>query len=426
MDRKFKTVLTAMIVVVLTAIYIVGIFLFWDVFNVEDTLDELINKDLYGSDKSPDSSTKVDISVSGKTISEEEELLLTDYFTYYYAGLGALKAEKISRFYNTQVVSELFDSTALNYEIWLAKQCPVDLSFEECTLSLDISRRHEVPRSQKIEIELDLTAESDYVTTGRHAVTRREKHTFILERKNKYLLIEEHSTERPSRVFFEAGLDKVLAANRLTQSDLAYTFFPKYTEPALEMLKDEMTAIKFTAPDSTVHPKPEYEYDRDTAANTAINGFSGNGAFTEYEENDANFVSRCIFEGNIPMDAQGEKYDQWKWYDEEVNTERKKTGCSQSWFDREAFYKYVLANSGFGLVGFETSSGGGEIGDVIQLMNGDIAVSEYMITGVMTDSSGKVHDYLISNDRRSSVSLISVGCPEFRILHIAGYNTANI
>ena len=246
-----------MIVVVLTAIYIVGIFLFWDVFNVEDTLDELINKDLYGSDKSPDSSTKVDISVSGKTISEEEELLLTDYFTYYYAGLGALKAEKISRFYNTQVVSELFDSTALNYEIWLAKQCPVDLSFEECTLSLDISRRHEVPRSQKIEIDLELTAESGYVTTGRHAVTRGERHTFVLERKNKYLLIEEHSTERPSRVFFEAGLDKVLAANRLTQSDLAYTFFPKYTEPALEMLKDEMTTIKFTAPDSTVHPKPE-------------------------------------------------------------------------------------------------------------------------------------------------------------------------
>ncbi|MBQ3841781.1 MAG: amidase domain-containing protein [Ruminiclostridium sp.] len=426
MDHKFKTVLTAMIVVVLTAIYVVGIFLFWDVFNVESTLDELINKDLYGTEQKPNSSTQVEISVSGKLISEEEELLLKDFFTYYYAGLGALKAERISRFYESQVVSELFDESALDYEIWLAKQCPVDLSFEECTLTLEIERRHEAARSQKIEIDLELTAESGYVTTGRHAVTRGERHYFILDRENKSLLIEEHTTERPSRVFFETGLDKVLEANRLTQSDLAYTFFPKYTAPTLEMLKAEMTGITFTAADKTAYPKPEYKYDRDTAANTAIGGFSGNGAFTEYEENDANFVSRCIFEGNIPMDAQGEKNDQWKWYDEEVNTERKKTGCSKSWFDREAFYTYVLANTGFGLVGCETTSGGGEIGDVLQLLTDGKAVSEYMITGVMTDSSGKVRDYLISNDRRSSVSLLSLGCAEFRILHIAGYNTANI
>lgn len=415
-----------MIVVVLTAIYVVGLFLFWDVFNVENTLDKLINTDLYGVEYSTDSSTKVDLTLTGRVVSEEEELLLSDYFTYYYAGLGALEPERISRFYESQVVCELFDESALEYEVWLAKQCPVDLSFEECTVTLYISRRHEVQRSEKIEIDLLLSAESDYVTTGRHAIVRGEHHSFVLNRENKSLLIEDHTTERPSRVFFEAGLDKVLEANRLKQSDLAYTFFPKYTAPTLEMLKTEMSGIAFNEPDKSFYPKPEYEYDRDTAANAAINGFSGSGAFTEYDENDANFVSRCIFEGNIPMDAQGDRYDQWKWYDDEVNTERKKTGCSESWFDREAFRKYVLTNSGFGLAGCETSAGGGEIGDVLQLISGGKAVAEYMITGVMTDSDGVVRDYLISNDRYSSVSLMSVGCAEFRVLHIAGYNTANI
>ncbi len=426
MNRKFKTVLTAMIVVVLTAIYVVGLFLFWDVFNVENTLDELINKDLYGVEYSPASSTKVDLTMTGKVVTEEEELLLTDFFKYYYAGLGALKPEKISRFYEKQVVCELFDECSLEYEVWLAKQCPVDLAFAECAVSLYVRRRHEVQRSEKVEIELLLSSESGYVTTGRHAIVRGETHTFVLNRENKDLLIEEHTTDRPSRVYFEAGLDKVLEANRLTQSDLAYTLFPKYTAPALEMLKTGISAVSFSAPDTALYPEPEFDYARDIAANAAINGFSGNGAFAEYDENDANFVSRCIFEGYIPMDAQGDRYDQWKWYDEEVNTERKKTGCSKSWFDREAFYKYVLTNSGFGLAGCETSAGGGDIGDVVQFVIGDRAVAEYMITGVMADGDGNVRDYLISNDRYSSVSLLSVGCAEFRVLHISGYNTANI
>ena len=63
---------------------------------------------------------------------------------------------------------------------------------------------------------------------------------------------------------------------------------------------------------------------------------------------------------------------------------------------------------------------------MVQFVIGDKAVAEYMITGVMADGDGNVRDYLISNDRYSSVSLLSVGCAEFRVLHISGYNTANI
>ena len=428
MNSKLRTVLTAMFVVVLTAIYVVGLFLMWDVFDLESSLDDLMDKDLYATEYAPDSPTRVDVVFDGKPLTDNEQLLLRDWFIYWYAGLGAKKSENISRFYTLQTSFELFDELALDYEVFLANACPLDLSFDACSLTVNVKRRHAVPRTDKVEVDVRLSASIDYKTTGRPAVVRGENHSFVLNLYNKELRIEEHTTDRPSYIYANYGLDKVLASNRLRRSDLAYTFFPKYTAPALELLEEEISGLDLYPPDRSSYPEAEYEYDRETAANAAINGFSGSGAFGEYEENDANFISRCIFESGIPMDSQGDSYDQWKWYDEEINNERKKTGCSKSWFDRAAFYRYIRDNEGFGMAACQTTDGGGDIGDVIQLMyDGEREpVAEFMITGIMADGDGNVRDYLVSNDKYSSVSLITLGCTQFRVLHIVGYNTANI
>ena len=426
MNPRFKTVLTAMVVVVLMAIYVVGIFLLWDVFNVRDSLDGLMETDLYAKEYSPDSPVKVEIAFDGKPVTASEELLLGDWFTYIYAGLGAKKTENIARFYITQANSELFDELAFSYETALAARCPIDLSFGSCALTLNIRRRHAVPKSDKVEIDLTLTGTLDRQKTGRPAVIRGENHSFVLDLENKKLRIEEHTSDAPAYLSAMNGLDRVLAANHYSRSDLNYTFFPKYTAPALEMLLHEADTLELTAPDISAYPAAEYSYDRSTAANNAINGFRSSGAFTEYDENDANFISRCLFESGIPMDSQGSRYDQWKWYDEEINTERKKTGCSASWFDRSAFFRYIRDNEGFGMSACQTSAGGGEIGDIIQLMQDGEPIAQYMITGVMKAYDGTVKDYLLSNDRYSSVSFITLGRTDFRVIHIVGYNTANI
>lgn len=415
-----------MFVVVLIAIYVVGLFLFWDVCNVEGSLDELMDRDLYATEYAPESSTRVEIAFDGKTLTSDEELLVQEFFIYWYAGLGAMKPEKIARLYSLQTNSELFDELAFDYETALLRNCPIDMSFGSCTLNVKVTRRHAVPKTGKVEIDLVLSGDIAYNSSARHSEVRSESHSFVLLSSGKNLQIEEHTTDRPSYVFANYGLDRVLASNRLVRSDLNYTFFPKYTAPALEMLNQEMSDLVFGQPARSTYPTAEFEYDRRTAANAAINGFSSSGAFGTYDENDANFVSRCIFESGIPMDSQGGKHDQWKWYDEEINTERKKTGCSKSWFDREAFYRYIRDNEGFGMVALQTTTGGGEIGDVIQLMHNGDAVAEFMITGIMADENGNVKDYLVSNDRYSSVSLRTLGCTDLRVIHIVGYNTANI
>ena len=424
MDRKFRNVLTAMIVVVLTAIYVVGIFLLWDYLNVNDTIDDILDHDFNGRDTSPASSTIVSVSVTGKTITDEEENLLSGFFQYFYAGLGACTPEKLTRFYTNQCEYELIDELAYDYETFLMKSSPLDLSFPECSLNLNVTRRHPVPRSQKIEIDLALSAQMTPVGTGRPSSVRGETHRFTLDESGKAPLILIHSADRPANRAADAALDALLAANRLTRKDLTYSYYPKYTETVRERLHSGAPAL--AAADGYSCPVPEYEYDRKSAATAARNGFDDDGIFKVYEENDANYISRCIFAGGIPMDSQGEKNDQWKWYDSEINTERKKTGCSKSWFDREAFYIYVKTNTGFGLVGCETSTGGGSVGDVVQLMIDDEPVEELMITSAVRTGDGTAADYLVSNDRYSSVSLLTLGFSDFRVLHIAGYNTANI
>ena len=426
MSRRFKFVLTAMVVVVLTAIYVVGLFLLGDVFNVEEQLDDLFEKDLYGKEYHPASSTAVTITLDGKSVTEAEEKLLGEYFTYFYAGLGAAQSENITRFYATQCVAELYDALAFDYEAYMYGKCPIDRTYESCGVTIDVKRRHAVPKKTDIEIDVEISASAMTGTNADPIAVRGEKHSFVLDEEGKKPLIKEHTSARPAYSAAMQAYDKALEEAGYQRSDLTYTFIPKYTARALELLKSGSDSPMFTKEETADRPAAEYEYDRSTAALAAIAGFSGSGAFGEYDEDDANFVSRCIFEGGIPMDAQGERYDQWKWYDGEISTERKKTGCSRSWFDREYFYMYVTTNEGFGMVAYETGGGNGELGDVVQLMQDGKPTAEFMITSIMVTSSGQVKDYLVSNNTYSAVSLLSLGYTDFRVLHIEGYNTANI
>lgn len=412
-----------MIIVVIAAIYVVGLFLLWDFFGINGKLDDLMDKDLYEKQYSTASSVPVNITLVGKDVTDEEGKLISEYFTYYYAGLGALKAEKISRFYTFQCNYELFDEMALDYEIFLASQSPVDLSFKSCDAVLNVTRRHYVPKSSKTEIDVKLNVT---VEGGAAYSIKNEAHSFVVEKNGKSVLITEHTTDKPVRVAAEKELDAVLAAHKLMRSDLNYTFFPKYTKIALENLENAMQSVAFRRGNTDLYPPAEILYDREKAVYTAVNGVSEDSVFDTYPENDANYISRCIFESGIPMDSQGERRDQWKWYDSELNYERRKTGCTRSWYEREDFYIYVTENEGFGLVGCEAEKGGGTLGDVVQIMSDGKPIGEFMITGIIAGSGGDTRDYFVSNDKYKSVPLMSLGYTDFRVLHISGHNTANI
>ena len=154
-----KIVLTAMIAVVITALVVVSLFLAWDEFGLHEKLDELFETELYARELVPESDTAVNITFDGKMITEEEETLFRSWFTFIYAGLGAGKAENLSSFYTHQCVYELYDEFAYGHGIYAENLSALDLTFKECSLTIDVKRRHSVSKSERIEIDMELSAE---------------------------------------------------------------------------------------------------------------------------------------------------------------------------------------------------------------------------------------------------------------------------
>lgn len=427
--RNGKFALTALIVVVLAAIYVVGFFLLWDYFGVDSTITHILDHDLYATEEKPKSETDVSLSFSGGTMTEEEQALISGFFTYYYAGLGNLAPEKIEKFFAFQSEDLLFDEMALDYEIFLAESLPSPLVFDGCSLYVNVDSRKESRKSETTELSLTLSAEFSDNGEALPQKIKKESHSFIISTKENDPLISAHTTDRTTRKAAEKQLDREIRKAGYERSDLAYTYFPPYIKTALAALKEETKALYAAFPDETECPEspvPEYRYDREKAVSFAVGAGSEDTLFGSYAEDDANFTSQCLFAAGIPMDCQGEGDTQWKWYDSEVNIQRKKTGCSESWYLRDKFYDYALKNNGFGLCAAEIPRGCGKKGDIIQLLEVGEPVLQCIITDIVKDSEGKVADYIVCTDRYTCLSLKTLGCRDFRVIGVFGYNTANI
>ncbi|MGN0577829.1 MAG: amidase domain-containing protein [Ruminiclostridium sp.] len=427
--RSGKFALTALIVVVLAAIYVVGFFLLWDYFGVDNTITHILDHDLYASEEKPVSKTTVSLSFSGSSLTEEEQALLSGFFTYYYAGLGNLAPEKIEKFFAFQSDDQLFDEMALDYEIFLAESLTSPFVFDGCTIYINVESRKESRKSATTDLSLTLSAEFSEGGEALPQKIKKERHLFTISTKENDALISAHTTDRAARAAAEKQLDREIEKAGYGRSDLAYTYFPPYIKAALTALKEDTTALYAAFPEETESmdsPVPEYRYDREKAASFAENAGNGDTLFGSYPEDDANFTSQCLFASGIPMDCQGEGDTQWKWYDSEVNTQRKKTGCSESWYLRDKFYDYALKNTGFGLCAGELPRACGKKGDIIQISEQGEPVLQCIITDTVKDSEGKVADYIVCTDRYTCVSLKTLGCRDFRIIGIFGYNTANI
>ena len=422
-----KRTLTAIIVALLVAIYVVGFFLVWD-YCLNDKVSELMDTDFYAVEEKPLSPVTVNLRFSGDPLTEEEEKLIGKYFTYYFAGAGGLTVERLSPFFGFQCEDELFDHAVLRYEIYVSDLSGI--SFDSCNLSINVTSRKASKKKNNsvISLSLSMTTEKGYSITD-------ESHIFTVEGKDGR--ITAHESDRPIRRAFLSELDYALAKKGYTRKDMAYTYYNDYIEEALSSMKNKANEGYYSAlseKGEAAAAAPEYAYNRTAAKERALSGASGIS-----DNNDVSFTSECLFSAGIPMDSQGEGDGQWKWYGEELNEEREKKGHSKSWIDRESFYKYAIGNSGFGMSAQDCPRGEGEIGDILQLLSRAIveddsgakseeitASFQCIITDVIKNEKGDTIDYTVCTGGYTSIPLRLLGTGEFRIIKINGYNSANI
>ncbi len=425
--NRMKTLLTTLIVLTITAIAVVGFILAWDVFDFGGKLDRLFNTDLINGEE-PLYRSDIDVDISSSMSSgvpESERAVIEGFFVRYFASLGSFYREDISDYFVRQCEDELIDGLTLDCEIYAAKTCAVDLSYSECSIRYTVLGRS-TERDGSIKLTVRCSVQTEYA--GLSVQTKQEEeHTFVLKTEEKELRIKSHTSDRPARLSAISALDKALAEDGFTQGDMAYTYYSPYIKRAAENFsaeceemrqkigQDEQTERLFEA---------EFDYDRVAASEYAQNSGGNSAKFGSYDENDTNFCSQCLFAGGIPMDAQGDKLTQWKWYGYSENNAREHSGCTLSWYDRERFWTYAAENTGFGLVAQVSSNA--QVGDIIQLMNGEEPILQVIVSKIGYDESGSPAEYFVCTDKQKNIPLSLIGAESVRILSVIGFNTANI
>ena len=434
MKRRTKTLLTTLIVLTITAILIVGFVLAWDIFDFSGKLDALMNTDFYAVDE-PLYRSDVDIRLTASGTSAlpaDEKTLIENYFTCFYASLGGFYHEDMSRFYDFQCIDEFIEDLAMDFEITAAKNACADYSFDECDIYLYIISRR-ATKEGAVELTLRSSAQVKYNFCPLKTTVSDENHTFIITAEDD-CLIKAHTSDRISRKYAENVINTVVAEDGYVLSDLSYTYFYPYADRALDLISEKHSAftekllIMLSEEDFSAF-SAEYSYDRYSACDYGRNSEGHSGKFGSYDENDVNFCSQCLIAGGIPMDAQGDKLTQWKWYDYEVNNAREHEGCTVSWYNRERFWIYAAENTGFGLVADATDNP--RAGDIIQLTYTDeddktVPVMQCIITGTVLDKNNNPVDYLICTDKIKNKPLSLLWNGDIRAISIIGYNTANM
>ncbi len=418
--NKLRTLLTTLIVLTITAIAVVGFILAWDIFDFSGKLDALLDTDLYGGEKSVHLSD-VNVTVipfASSNVPEEERACLEKFFSLYFASLGGFYREDISDCFIFQSEDGLIDALALDCEINAAKSSAVDLSFSECSVNYTALAR-ETDREGNVTLNVRCIFAFEYAGVGVQT-SGEEHHTFVLAKSGENRLIKKHSSDRPARKTAVKALDAALAEHGYTQSDMSYTYYSPYIKRAealcsewsgglTEKIRQESAEAIFTA---------EYDYDRTAAAEYAEASHGNSSKYGSYEENDVNFCSQCLIAGGIPMDAQGDKLTQWKWYGYEENNAREHSGCTRSWYERGRFWTYATENTGFGLVAEESETA--DVGDIIQLLDNGEPFLQVIVTRIAEG------EYLVCTDSLKNIPLSTFYGGELRILSVIGYNTANI
>lgn len=425
--NRMKTLLTTLIVLTITAIAVVGFILAWDVFDFSGRLDRLFNTDFINGEE-PLYRSDVDIDISSSMSSgvpENEREVIEGFFVRYFASLGSFYHEDISDFFVRQSEDELIDGLALDCEISAAKTCAADLSYSECNIRYTVIGR---TQERSGDIKLDVKCSVFFEYAGLDAQTKQEEeHAFVLKTEDKELRIKKHTSDRSARLSAISALEKALGEDGFTRGDMAYTYYSPYIKRAAEIVSAECEELRQKIGRNEQEERlfeAEFDYDRAAASEYAENSGGNSAKFGNYDENDANFCSQCLFAGGIPMDAQGDKFTQWKWYGYNENNAREHSGCTLSWYDRGRFWTYAAENTGFGLVAQASSTA--QVGDIIQLMDGEEPILQVIVSRIGYSESGVPVEYFVCTDKQKNLPLSLFGAESVRILTVIGFNTANI
>lgn len=208
----------------------------------------------------------------------------------------------------------------------------------------------------------------------------------------------------------------------------------KMKEDYISDFKDEVSDFKtylsrYENKKDTITKTCDYKYDRTKALSYAKKYVTSRNSkwsnFSEYGGNCQNFASQVVYNGGVPMDLQGDAI--WKYYGNDLNETKSKSGRSTSWTGVTFFYDYAKANEGYGLCAeVDINPFYAEAGDIGQVGYNNNYRHTVVIIGNIKDKNGKITDLLINSNSLNleNYPLAGYVYPNKRIIKILGWNKA--
>lgn len=381
-------------------------------------------------DAKPESNTaksggNIKIRESDETIDSAMLKPINDYFETYFRAMANLETEDLTGiFVDPTGENAWVNQSAMDYLIQLRQNQSNDLRMSDYQCGLTVTSVD--TNSDAIEVVLleDHTVNFAFipdVESSSSGIT----HTFYLTETADGYAITEHYKDEDSFLMLEEAIegsydDPEVVADELLSDALAVI-------EALAEEKDDFNSEVWESETVAV----DHDYDTEAALDYAMTWVDAieverndaYGSYDRYGGNCNNYISQCLFAGGIPMDSDGD--NKWKWYGEEVNLDEVDWGRNPAWTGVEEFYTYASENDGYGLVALvDENVYSGSIGDVLQYgQNGDWLHS-VIITDVITDSDGKMADYLINSNTTDRINYpaSAYGYSELRLIKILGWN----
>lgn len=364
-------------------------------------------------------------------VTEAEEATIRDYLSTYFNALAQLEDANVIGYYksddSTAALSSQIDQTALEFLIDVRRLQPTDLTMTAWRCGITYVSRS-VDEEGLVTIEFLENNVQDFVCLqGESAESAGIAHTMIVDESNGevqlvshlrdedgYLLVSDAYDALENKTTPEADLDAI--QTELLENAQADVEALNAARDSFENRESVKTAAQTYDREAAVAYANEWVDDDSIIRNDAW------GLYDIYGGNCNNFISQCLYAGDIPMDLTG---TQWKWYSDDLNNNGGAYGRTSSWTGVDDFFTYAQENTGTGLVADTTlNTYAGEIGDVLQYGTENEWHHSVIITGLIYDDDGNVIDYLINSNTtdRENYPASAYAYSNLRLIKVIGYN----
>ena len=366
-------------------------------------------------------------TVEDKTaqLTAQQTELLESYALRYADTLAYMQPQDVSALYaDTSSKEYIVNQTALDILTDIRSLREIDLTLEYANVNYVVDSVEN--KSGTVVVHLLENNTQKFRHLQQPSYSANLYHRFTLVEKDGQWLIKEHYHEEDFYLLTIEGWQDATGAGNKERGENARGLI---LADALENLNDQAQFQQGTV--YTNLKVADTSYDRQRAVDYAQqwwNERNYNGSYLAYDAfggNCQNFASQCLHAGGIDMDHSGNIANQWKFYDETLNSRQTASGRSYSWTGVDMFYSYAVASYNSGLVSLtDVDYKYAEKGDIIHVGAYYQWRHALVITDVMKNDDGTINDIIVASNTadRWNYPLSAYIYTAPRLIHILGQN----